>query len=109
MAYIDYIAEEMIPPEEKDEWTLGEHIGESLQAILTEHAVRSHKDLQDLLKKIGLWPAPALLPYPLSKINYLQTLNNCIYFNGKNIGGDRHEIIKRNFFICIFQTIKNLF
>ena len=55
--------------EEKDAGSdLGKAIAESLQAIMTERAVRLEATQQAELRAIGLWPAPALLPYPLSKI-----------------------------------------
>jgi hypothetical protein len=52
-------------------WDLGRHIADSLQAVLTEHVVRIHDAVQSDLRKIGLWAAPSLLPYPLSKIAIL--------------------------------------
>jgi hypothetical protein len=43
-------------------------IAESLQASLVERTIHIHNSNQQQLQKIGLWAAPALLPYPLSKI-----------------------------------------
>jgi hypothetical protein len=60
----------MLSPQAKDEWSLGEHIAESLQALLVERVIRTHDDVQEALQGIGLWVAPALLPYPLGKIVY---------------------------------------
>jgi hypothetical protein len=57
-------------PEDQN-WELGKHIADSLQAVVTEHAVRIHDAVQADLRKIGLWAAPALLPYPLSKMAIL--------------------------------------
>ena len=54
--------------EEDEDWQLGEIIAKSLQAIITEKTIHIHDEVQALLKDIGLWAAPALLPYPLSKI-----------------------------------------
>jgi hypothetical protein len=54
--------------EESDDWQLGEAIAESLQAIVTEKAVHIHDEVQALLRQIGLWAVPTLLPYPLSRI-----------------------------------------
>ena len=62
------IPERFIPKEEKGGWNLSKTVAESLQAILTEKAVRIHDKTQSQLQKIGLWAAPALLPYPISKI-----------------------------------------
>jgi hypothetical protein len=56
------------PAKGEGDWDLGKHIGASLQAVITEHAVRLHDSVQQLLTRIGLWAAPALLPYPLTKI-----------------------------------------
>lgn len=62
------IPEEMISKEEKGAWRLGKEIAESLEAILIEKTIHIHDHTQKQLQKIGLWAAPALLPYPLSKI-----------------------------------------
>jgi hypothetical protein len=43
-------------------------IAEFMQKKLVEEAVRVQESFQKQLYKIGLWTAPALLPYPLSKI-----------------------------------------
>lgn len=57
-------------PDERD-WSCGRHIASSLQAILTAGVIRIHDAVQADLTKIGLWGAPALLPYPPSKIALL--------------------------------------
>ena len=62
------VPEEMISKKEKEAWHFSKTIAESLQAILVEKAIRIHDSIQALLEKNGLWAAPALLPYPLSKI-----------------------------------------
>ena len=54
--------------EEIGELSLSTAIAESLQSILVERTIRIHDSTQEQLQKIGLWAAPALLPYPLSKI-----------------------------------------
>jgi hypothetical protein len=53
---------------ETGELSLGTAIAESLQAIIVEKTIHIHDSSQMQLQKIGLWAAPALLPYPLSKI-----------------------------------------
>jgi hypothetical protein len=55
-------------PEKAKEWMFGEEIGAALQATLVEQAIDIHESVQADLMGIGLWAAPALLPYPLSKI-----------------------------------------
>jgi|WetSurMetagenome_2_1015567.scaffolds.fasta_scaffold02433_10 hypothetical protein len=62
--------EETLSKEEikTEELSLGTAIAQSLQAIIVERTVRIHDGSQMQLQKIGLWAAPALLPYPLSKI-----------------------------------------
>lgn len=62
------VPEEITSEEEKGAWNLGKTIAESLQAILTEKVIHIHDNTQMQLQKIGLWAAPALLPYPISKI-----------------------------------------
>lgn len=59
---------ETISKEEEETWHFGNIIAGSLQAILIEKTIRIHDNVQTLLQKIGLWAAPALLPYPISKI-----------------------------------------
>ncbi len=59
---------EMISEEERAAWHFEKTIAESLQAILTEKVIRIHDSTQKLLQNNGLWAAPALLPYPLSRI-----------------------------------------
>lgn len=49
-------------------WKFGRAIAESLQQVLVERTVRVHDSLKALLRAHGLWAAPALLPYPLSRI-----------------------------------------
>ena len=54
---------------ESDEaWVYGSVIAEYLQDILREKAVRFFEQNQPQLNQIGLWVAPALLPYPISEI-----------------------------------------
>ena len=62
------VPEDMISEEEKGAWQFDKTIAESLQAILTERAIYIHDNTQMQLQTIGLWAAPALLPYPISKI-----------------------------------------
>jgi hypothetical protein len=62
------VPESLIPDEEKKTWPLSSVIAESLQSLLIERVIRIHDQTQDLLRENGLWAAPALLPYPLSKI-----------------------------------------
>ena len=62
------VPEVVISKEEKGTWHFSDIIAESLQAILIEKSVRVHDKMQFQLQRIGLWAAPALLPYPISKI-----------------------------------------
>jgi len=62
------VPENLIPEEEKKTWPLSSVIAESLQSLLIERVIHIHDQTQDLLRGNGLWAAPALLPYPLSKI-----------------------------------------
>lgn len=62
------VPEGLIPKKEKEDWQLGRVIAESLQALLVEKVIHIHDEMQVQLQKIGLWAAPALLPYPTSKI-----------------------------------------
>ena len=53
---------------ESDDWTLGKAVAESINDEMTRRVVGIHDALQKEIQSIGLWPAPALLMYPLSKI-----------------------------------------
>lgn len=57
-----------IPQEDADVWKMGDAIGQAVQSSIVELALSVHDSVQADLVKIGLWAAPALLPYPLSKI-----------------------------------------
>jgi hypothetical protein len=57
-----------IPQSAADEWTMGEAIGQAVHSSLVELALAVHDTIQADLTKIGLWAAPAILPYPLSRI-----------------------------------------
>ncbi|MFH0958409.1 MAG: hypothetical protein V1897_06865 [Pseudomonadota bacterium] len=50
------------------EWRFGTQIAKSLEAILAELSIKVEEPVEDLLKQIGLWFVPALLPYPISRI-----------------------------------------
>lgn len=54
--------------EKEGEWKLGDMIVDFEHRILIERVIGSHDRAQALLQEIGLWVAPALLPYPLSRI-----------------------------------------
>jgi len=58
----------LIAAAEKTQWKYGKIIAEYLQSLLTEQAIHVHDRLQQPLHTIGLWAAPALLPYPLTEI-----------------------------------------
>lgn len=60
-------------PESSDEskeetWVLGTVIAEYLQDLLKEKTIRFYEQNHPQLAQIGLWAAPALLPYPISDI-----------------------------------------
>ncbi len=55
-------------PPKGPNWTLGEAIAESINIQLKELAVHMHDAHQTAIRSIGLWAAPALMPYPLSAI-----------------------------------------
>lgn len=59
---------ESLSEEEKTDWSYGKVIAEYLQSLITEQVIHVHDKFQQLLQKIGLWAAPALLPYPLAGI-----------------------------------------
>ena len=59
---------EDIPQQPGDEWDIGRAIGASVQSSMVELALDVHESVQAEVTKIGLWAAPALVPYPLSKI-----------------------------------------
>jgi len=46
-------------------------ITESMREILLEKTVLEYKKMQKELQNVGLWAAPSLLPYPISKILFL--------------------------------------
>ena len=54
----------------EENWELGDMIADFQRRILTERVIRIHDKAQALLQEIGLWAAPALLPYPLNRILY---------------------------------------
>jgi hypothetical protein len=60
-----------VGPADPAEWELGRHVAAYLQSVLVERAVNVPQSVAEQLREIGLWPAPALLPYPLSAINKL--------------------------------------
>lgn len=62
------LPEDYAKPSEPNEWSIGKSIAESLNDELTKRVVGLHDALQQDIKAIGLWPAPSLLPYPLSAI-----------------------------------------
>lgn len=57
-----------LQPDDKLPWTLGGNIASHLQLMFREMAIRIHDNAQIELRKIGLWAAPSLLPYPLTLI-----------------------------------------
>jgi hypothetical protein len=61
----DFVAEET---DARKEWKFSRAIAESLQQVLIERTLRVQEALKGLLRAHGLWAAPALLPYPLSRI-----------------------------------------
>jgi hypothetical protein len=52
----------------EENFSLGRVIAEDIQAIFTERAIHVYDSIQTQLQNIGLWAAPALLPYPITKI-----------------------------------------
>jgi hypothetical protein len=57
-----------IPQADADAWQMGKAIGQAVHGSMVELAIAVHDSVQADLVKVGLWAAPALLPYPLSKI-----------------------------------------
>ncbi|REK16518.1 MAG: hypothetical protein DWQ37_07315 [Planctomycetota bacterium] len=51
-----------------DEWEIGKLIADSLNLEFREMALVMHDANESQIQAIGLWPAPALMPYPLSAI-----------------------------------------
>jgi hypothetical protein len=64
------IPEDTLPVEQRPDWaqTFGAAIARTLQANLVERTVDVDEPMQQQLKSIGLWSAPALLPYPMGEI-----------------------------------------
>lgn len=62
------VPEEFGSEEQKASWEFSNDVAEHLQALLTERSVHVHDAIQEVLQQIGLWAAPALLPYPLTEI-----------------------------------------
>lgn len=54
--------------DDDEDWSLGKEIAESINLELRERVIGLHDALQQQIQAIGLWPAPSLLPYPLSAI-----------------------------------------
>jgi hypothetical protein len=54
--------------ENEGEWDLGREMGKALTYSIIELAISYYGTVQADLAKIGLWAAPALIPYPLVKI-----------------------------------------
>lgn len=77
---------ELEQPKPDEEWALGRVIGESLQNLITEQAVRTQDSTQALLRKVGLWAVPALLPYPLSLI--------CVHVQKGDTAAAREVLVK---------------
>lgn len=50
------------------EWELGKSIAAYYNQILRELTLHNHDVVKEEVGKIGLWPAPALLPFPMSAI-----------------------------------------
>ena len=59
---------EITAEQEGKSWSFAEPLAVTLQQTMFEMAVHLHDTLQPQLVKIGLWAAPALLPYPLNRI-----------------------------------------
>lgn len=55
-------------PDGAHDWRFGELIGSYLHSLFTERVINTHDAVVEKLHAVGLWAAPALLPYPLSKI-----------------------------------------
>jgi hypothetical protein len=55
-------------PAEAQEWAFGKRLAEYIEATLTERVMNTYDVVETKLRGIGLWAAPTLLPYPLSKI-----------------------------------------
>jgi hypothetical protein len=81
---------------EEDNWELGDMIADFQRRILTERVIRIHDEAQALLQKIGLWAAPALLPYPLNRILY--------QLSEEDTGGARKTLVEH----CTPEFIENL-
>lgn len=54
--------------EEHDDWEGGPIIADYLNQVLREFTLHAHNGVKSKIESIALWAAPALLPYPLSKI-----------------------------------------
>lgn len=62
------VSNKLAPDKEGKPWPLGKEIADSLQALIVDMTVHAQDKIRAQLQKIGLWAAPSLLPYPISKI-----------------------------------------
>jgi len=51
-----------------DDWPYGRSIADYLNDVLGERVIQHYGAILDDIEPISLWPAPALIPYPLSAI-----------------------------------------
>ncbi len=59
---------EEFPKSKADQWLLEGAVLDSLRKILVENVIGIYQKFKDLLRSVGLWVIPALLPYPQSEI-----------------------------------------
>jgi len=54
--------------DDEQDWPIGQALANALNLQFRERALALHDSIREQILAIGLWPAPALLPYPLTAI-----------------------------------------
>jgi hypothetical protein len=77
-------------------WGFSDFFANYLQTLLMVDCVHEYNDNKDKLYKLGLWPAPSLMPYPIRKI--IQDIEN----------GNKEAAINTLVEHCNLDFIRNL-
>ena len=62
---------DQLPEYDDSEWQLGKRIAEAHQSVISRDALAYQDHFSTELTALGLWAAPALVPFPLSRITTL--------------------------------------
>ena len=68
--------DDIVIPKNDEDWDLGKTLASHFTYRLAEVVMAMPDDAVGRLLKFGLCPSPAIIPYPLSRINYLLEQNN---------------------------------